>query len=169
MHVEKRNIECDFQDLLHEQEEMEEKYNAALSTIQALESSLEDLKIRDETRIRALVEACINSSKKLTERAMTENEVAAAAGTPTYFMMIAEELQTALSELGIVHDNYVCDNSNVEGLARKVVLCGHLMATVHIQGITIYNTSADIEYGESMLIFYMFIAYNIHMLHMFFL
>lgn len=124
-----------------------------MGTIKALESTLEDTKIRDEARMRALMEACIKSSEKLALRAMSENDVAGTAGTPTYFMMISEELQQVLNELSIVHDTYVTDNSNVEGLARKVILGGHLMATVHVQGITICNSSADIEFGESKLNF----------------
>lgn len=110
---------------------------------------MEDTKIRDESRMRALVEACIKSSEKLALRAMSENDVTSTAGTSTYFMMISEELQQVLNELSIVHDTYVADNSNVEGLARKVILGGHLMATVHVQGMTICNSSAEIEFGES--------------------
>ncbi|XP_037038849.1 huntingtin-interacting protein 1 isoform X2 [Bradysia coprophila] len=130
------------------QEELTEKYNSTLSTIKALESTLEDTKIRDETRMRALMEACIKSSEKLALRAMSENDVASTANTSTYFMLISEELQQVLTELSIVYDTYVSDNSNVEGLARKVILGGHLMATVHVQGMTICNSSADIEFGE---------------------
>lgn len=122
-----------------------------MSTIKALEATLEDTKIRDESRMRALMEACIKSSEKLALRAMSDNDVASTAGTSTYFMMVAEELQQVLNELSIVHDTYVADNSNVEGLARKVILGGHLMATVHVQGMTICNSSADIEFGESKL------------------
>lgn len=99
--------------------------------------------------MRALIEACIKSSEKLALRAMSENDVASTANTSTYFMMISEELQQVLTELSIVYDTYVSDNSNVEGLARKVILGGHLMATVHVQGVTLCNSSADIEFGES--------------------
>ena len=141
------------QDLLHEQEELNEKYTAALSTVAALEATIQDTKIRDETHLRALIEATIKSSEKLTTRAMSENEVAGTAGTSSYFMMVAEELQSVLNELTIVHESYLMDNSNVEGLARKIILGGHLMATVHVQGMTICNTSADIECGESEYIF----------------
>lgn len=148
LHIEKNNFESDLQDILHEQEEIAEKHKNALLTIQGLESTLESTLIRDETRLRALVEACIKSAEKLTTRAMADNDVTSAAGTSSYFMMIAEELQNVLNELSIVHDGYLNDSSNVEGLARKVILGGHLMATVHVQGMTICNTSADIECGE---------------------
>lgn len=103
--------------------------------------------------MRALMEACIKSSEKLALRAISDNDVATTAGTSTYFMMIAEELQQVLNELNIVHETYVADNNSVEGLARKVILGGHLMATVHVQGMTICNSSADIEFGESKLKF----------------
>lgn len=148
VHIEKDNFEIELQDLLHEQEELTEKYESSMSTIRNLEATMEDIRIRDETRLRALIEACIKSSEKLTLRAMAENEVAGAAGTSAYFMMISEELQNVLNELAIVHATYLADANNVEGLARKIILGGHLMATVHVQGMTICNTSADIEFGE---------------------
>ncbi|KAJ6648913.1 Huntingtin-interacting protein 1 [Pseudolycoriella hygida] len=148
LQTQKDNIESDFQDLLNQQEELTEKYNSSLSTIKALESTLEDTKIRDESRMRALVETCIKSSEKLALRAISENDVASTTGTSSHFSMISEELQQVLNELSIVYDTYVADNSNVEGFARKVILGGHLIATVHVQGMTICNSSADIESGE---------------------
>lgn len=154
MHIEKNQIETDLQDLLHEQEEMKEKHDAALSTISALESSLSDVKIREESRLRALMEACVKSSEKLVTRAISENEVAGARGTSVYFTMVAEELQNVLNQLVIVHDNYLADNSNVEGFARKVILGGHLIASVHVQGTIICNSSADIDGGESNIFFF---------------
>lgn len=152
MRNDKDRFESDFQDLLHEQEEIADRYASSCSTIKALESTLQDTKIREEARLRALVEACIKSSGKLASRAMAENDVVAGAtGTSAYFMMIAEELQVVLNELAIVYDQYLLDNTNVEGFARKVVLGGHLMATVHVQGMHICNTSSDIDRGERML------------------
>lgn len=145
---EKHEIENDLQDLLHQQNELDEKHRNALQTISALESSLQDSKIHGETSLRTLLEACIKSSENLAMRAANENEFSQAAGTSAYFMMIAEELQEKFNELKIVYDKYSNDNSQVEGLARKTVLAGHLMATVQIQGMTICNTSADIECGE---------------------
>lgn len=135
--------------MLHEQEELAERYASSCSTIKALESTLQDANIREDARLRALVEACIKSSGKLASRAMAENDVVAGAtGTSAYFMMVAEELQTVLNELAIVFEQYLADNTNVEGFARKVVLGGHLMATVHVQGMLICNTSSDIDCGE---------------------
>lgn len=154
MRNDKDRFESDFQDLLHEQEELADRYASSCSTIKALESTLQDTKIREEARLRALVEACIKSSGKLASRAMAENDVVAGAtGTSAYFMMIAEELQVVLNELAIVYDQYLSDNTNVEGFARKVVLGGHLMATVHVQGMLICNTSSDIECGERMVLY----------------
>lgn len=101
--------------------------------------------------MRALMEACIKSSEKIALRAMSENDLHCTANTSTYFMLLSEELQQVLTELSIVYDTYVSDNSNVEGLARKTILGGHLMATVHVHGMTICNSSADIEFGESKL------------------
>ncbi|CAD7081102.1 unnamed protein product [Hermetia illucens] len=128
--------------------ELDEKHRNALETIRALELSLQDSKIHGDTSIRALLEACIKSSEKLAVRAMSENEFTTAAGTSSYFMMIAEELQEVLNELQIVYEKYASDNTQVEGLARKTVLSGHLLATIQIQGMTICNTSANIEQGE---------------------
>ncbi|XP_055383764.1 huntingtin-interacting protein 1 isoform X2 [Condylostylus longicornis] len=145
---EKFAFENEIHDVLHQQAEIEEKHNSALQTISALESSLRDTTIRSETSLRALLEACLKSSEKLAMRAMNENEFTNAVGTSAYFMMLAEELQDNLNELKIVYEKYSKDNTLVEGLARKTVLSGHLMATVQIQGMTICNTSADIECGE---------------------
>uniref|UniRef100_A0A1Q3FJE9 Putative actin-binding protein n=1 Tax=Culex tarsalis TaxID=7177 RepID=A0A1Q3FJE9_CULTA len=147
--AEKGAIESDLQDLLHQQEEMDAHYQTALGTIRNLEDSLADAKITGESALRALLEACIKSSEKLTLRAISENEMPGAGGTPTYFLMIAEELQDVLSKLTIVHDNYLKDNStNVESLARKVIIGAHLLASAHVQGMSICNRSANIECGE---------------------
>lgn len=148
LNVDRDNFETDLQDLLHEQEQLAEKHTASLATIAALEMTLVDARIRDESRLRALIEACVKSAEKLTTRAMLDDELAGTAGTSSYFMMRAEELQNVLNELVIVHAGYAADAGNVEGLARKVIVGGHLMATVHVQGMTICNTLADIECGE---------------------
>nr|XP_029720881.1 huntingtin-interacting protein 1-like isoform X1 [Aedes albopictus]XP_029720882.1 huntingtin-interacting protein 1-like isoform X1 [Aedes albopictus] len=147
--AEKGAIESDLQDLLHQQEQMEHRYQDALGTIKNLENCLIDTKISGETALRTLLEACIKSSEKLTLRAISENEMPGAGGTPTYFLMIAEELQEVLSKLAIVHENYLKDNStNVESLARKVIIGAHLLASAHVQGMSICNRSANIECGE---------------------
>ncbi|XP_055619994.1 huntingtin-interacting protein 1 isoform X2 [Toxorhynchites rutilus septentrionalis] len=149
MLTEKVAIESDLQDLLHQQEEMDQRYQEALATVRHLESSLVDAKITGETALRTLLEACIKSSEKLTLRAISENEMPGAGGTPTYFLMIAEELQDVLSKLTIVHESYRKDNStNVESLARKVIIGAHLLASAHVQGMSICNRSANIECGE---------------------
>ncbi|XP_052896699.1 huntingtin-interacting protein 1-related protein isoform X2 [Anopheles moucheti] len=131
------------------QEQTEQKLQAALARLGATETALIDSKISGETALRTLLEACIKSSEKLTLRAIGENEMPGAGGTPTYFLMIAEELQEVLTKLKMVHENYLKDNStNVESLARKVISGAHLLASAHVQGMTICNRSANIESGE---------------------
>ncbi|XP_058055147.1 huntingtin-interacting protein 1 isoform X4 [Anopheles bellator] len=146
---EKETIESDLQDLLHQQEETEQRLRAAQATVGTLQAALADSRITGETALRTLLEACIKSSEKLTLRAIGENEMPGAGGTPTYFLMIAEELQEVLTKLKMVHENYLKDNStNVESLARKVIIGAHLLASAHVQGMTICNRSANIESGE---------------------
>lgn len=150
MRTHKNAIENDLHDLLSEQDEYNEKLSQTNNTIRTLEEALKNARISGDARIRALVEACIKSSEKLVVRATAENDVAVAAGTSAYFMMFGEELIELLNELSMVHSSYVADNyNNVEALARKCILMGHLMATVYIQGNTICKTSANIERGES--------------------
>ncbi|XP_050073533.1 huntingtin-interacting protein 1 isoform X2 [Anopheles maculipalpis] len=148
---EKESVEFDLQDLLHQQEQAEQKLQAALGQVATLETALIDSKISGETALRTLLEACIKSSEKLTLRAIGENEMPGAGGTPTYFLMIAEELQEVLTKLKMVHENYLKDNStNVESLARKVIIGAHLLASAHVQGMTVCNRSANIESGEQL-------------------
>lgn len=146
----KETIECDLHDLLLEQDEYNEKLSHTNNTIHTLEEALKNARINGDARIRALVETCIKSSEKLVTRATAENDVAVAAGTSAYFMLFGEELIELLGELSKAHESYVSDSyNNVEALARKCILMGHLMATVYIQGNTICKTSANIERGES--------------------
>uniref|UniRef100_A0A182J915 I/LWEQ domain-containing protein n=1 Tax=Anopheles atroparvus TaxID=41427 RepID=A0A182J915_ANOAO len=146
---EKEMIESDLQDLLHQQEETEQKLQETRAKMANLEGALIDTRISGETALRTLLEACIKSSEKLTLRAIGENEMPGAGGTPTYFLMIAEELQEVLTKLRMVHESYLQDNStNVESLARKVIIGAHLLASAHVQGMTICNRSANIESGE---------------------
>lgn len=143
---EKENIEVDFQDLMHQQEMVEQKNN---EIVQRLEQQLSDLKIHSDIQIRTLLEACIKTSENITMRAITECE-AGACGTTTYFIMVAEELQDVLVKLKIVHENYTKDGeNNMEALVRKVQSLGHLMSSIHEQGMTICNKSTNIEHGES--------------------
>lgn len=154
---EKENVEVDFQDLMHQQELIEKKHN---EMIQQIEKEKMDLKIHSEVSIRSLLEACIKTSEKITMRAITECE-ASACGTSTYFIMIAEELQDVLTKLNIVHENYLKDNeNNMEALVRKVQSSGHLLASIHEQGMTICNKSTNIESGESKLKVYFHLQKN---------
>lgn len=150
MQNDKVTIESDLIDLLNEQDEYNEKLEKSNNTIHILEEALKNARINGDARIRALVEACIKSSEKMVVRAAAEHDVAVATGTSAYFMLFGEELTGLLNELSMVHSNYVTDNyNNVEALARKCILMGHLMATVYIQGVTICKMSANIESGES--------------------
>lgn len=139
------------QDLLHEQETLNEQLAQSEAHQQSLEQTLSDLRINQETAQRALIQTCIKSAENLTTRAVAENEVAAANGTSSYFRMVAEELQSVLNELVLVHAAYANDpDGNGEGMVRKIVLAGHLLASVHVQGMSVGNTASDIEIGERM-------------------
>lgn len=147
---EKNAFETDIQDLLHQQEQMDQKHNESVLRIQQLELDLVNSKIHGETALRALLEACIKTSEKITLRTIAESETPGASGTSTYFIMIAEELQDVLTKLKIVHENYLKDNNNnVEALVRKVQSSGHLLASVVEQGMAICNKSTNIDTGES--------------------
>lgn len=147
---EKETFETDIQDLLHQQEQMDQKHNEAVVKIQQLELDLINSKVHGEAALRALLEACIKTSEKITLRAISDSETPGASGTPTYFIMVAEELQDVLAKLKIVHGNYLKDNNNnVEALVRKVQTSGHLLASVHDQGMAICNKSTNIDTGES--------------------
>lgn len=144
---EKETFETEIQDLLHLQEIQEEKYN---EKIQQLNDELINAKIHGETSLRALLECVIKTSEKITLRVITESETPGTNGTSTFFILIAEELQDELRKLKIVHENYLKNNDeNVLALTRKVLSCGHLLASVHEQGNTICEKSANIEQGES--------------------
>lgn len=118
--------------------------------IQQLEIDLMNAKIHGETALRALLETCIKTSEKITLRAIAESETPGASGTSTYFIMVAEELQDCLAKLKIAHENYLKDNNNnVEAFVRRVQSSGHLLASVHEQGMAICNKSTNIDSGES--------------------
>lgn len=147
---EKEVFETDIQDLLHQQEQTEAKHSEAMQKIQSLENDLMNSRIHGDASLRSLLEACIKTSEKLTLRAISDSETPGASGTATYFIMIAEELQDILAKLKLVHENYLKDNTqNVEALARKVIVGGHLLASVHEQGMAICNKSPNIDVGES--------------------
>lgn len=137
------------QDLLLEQETLTEQLTASTAQIRALEQSVRDVRISQEAGLRALIQTCIKSSENLTMRAIAENDVAATNGTSSYFRMVAEELQSVLNELVLVNAAYTNDpENNGEGMVRKIVLAGHLLASVHVQGMSVGKTSGDIEIGE---------------------
>lgn len=151
---EKETFETDIQDLLHQQEQLSQQQSEAAEKIRQLEVDLMNSKIHGETALRALLEACIKTSEKITLRAIAESETPGASGTSTYFIMVAEELQDVLTKLKIVHENYLKDNNNnVEALVRKVQSTGHLLASVHEQGFAICNKSTNIDTGESEFLF----------------
>lgn len=149
MQVERLDLENDVQDLLHQQSELEERNRVAEQKIGALEGSIRESEIKYSVALRSLLETCIKSSEKMATRAISENEFAGTPiGTPGYFTLIAEELQEVLSELGVSHGEYVSDKNCAELFARKVILGGHLMATAHVQGVSVCSTCPDIESGE---------------------
>lgn len=134
---------------MHQQEQLDDKLSMANDQIKSLENALQENRIRGDSALRALLETCVRESEKIAARSINDNEMQAAGGTPSYFLMIAEELQGVLSKLAVVHENYQQDsNTNVEALARKVIYGGHLLASAHIQGMAVSNSSADIECGE---------------------
>lgn len=149
MQVERLDLENDVQDLLHQQSELVEKNRQAQEMISTLEGSMKEAEIRYSAALRSLLETCIRSSEKMATRAICDDEFAGTPiGTPGYFMLIAEELQDVLSELAVSHGEYVKDKNCAELFARKVIMGGHLMATAHIQGISVCSTCPDIECGE---------------------
>lgn len=149
MQMERLDLENDVQDLLHQQTELENRSQAAQDTINILQAELSDREIKYAAALRSLLETCIKSSEKMATRSISENEFAGTTiGTPGYFTLIAEELQEVLSELSVSHGEYVGDWNCAELFARKVILGGHLMATAHIQGISVCSTCSDIECGE---------------------
>ncbi|XP_063708138.1 huntingtin-interacting protein 1 isoform X2 [Culicoides brevitarsis] len=144
----KATLELDLQDLLHQQEQLEEKLNLSIDTNKTLENVLQDTRIKGDAALRALLETCVKESEKIAMRSINDNEMSRAGGTPSYFLMIAEEVQDVLTKLSLVHNNYQADSSaNVEALARKIILGGHLLASAHVQGMAICASSADIECG----------------------
>lgn len=149
LRVEKLTIENELQDLLHQQLDMEERHKQFEAAIAVLEDRVKETEIRNEAAIKSLLESIIKSSEKLATRAISENELAGTAiGTPAYFLLVAEELQDNLTELAASHAQYINDNSAVEAFARKVISGGHLMASSHVQGISVCNTCSDIDSGE---------------------
>uniref|UniRef100_A0A1L8E5S1 Putative actin-binding protein n=1 Tax=Nyssomyia neivai TaxID=330878 RepID=A0A1L8E5S1_9DIPT len=147
--VDRSDRECELQDLLHQQTELEEKHVATLETIGNLEAALRDAQIHGEVIVRSLLEACVKSSEGLATRAVSEDEFSGgAAGSAAYFGLLAEELVDMLTKLGLGHEQYVADNASVEPFARKVIMAGHLMATVQMQGAIVCSSTSDIEYGE---------------------
>lgn len=147
--TERATLEVDLQDLLHQQEQLDGKLAVATDQIRSLETALQENRISGDTALRALLETCIRESEKIAARAIADNEMQTAGGTPSYFLMIAEELQTVLTKLSLVHESYQSDsNTNVEALARKVIYGGHLLASAHVQGMAVCSSTADIECGE---------------------
>lgn len=146
----KLGYEYDLHDLLLEQADSEAKIKEEREKLRTLEEALQLTRLNSAQLIRNLLDACIKSSEKLVTHATLENDVAAAAGTSSYFMMIAEELTANLNDLSVVSRDFILENNeHVDALASKSIMIGHSMASVYIQGITICKTSTNIESGES--------------------
>lgn len=146
--TEKQVLEQNVEDLTQMKSELDNEYKRALEQISLLEESLNKTQADGKNAVRTLLGACIKSAEKLAIRGNTEKEFSNVSGTSAYYMMVAEEMKNTLNELRTVYGNYVADNSMVEGLSKQVVLTGHLLSILQIQGMSICNTSADIEAGE---------------------
>lgn len=147
---EKEDFETDVQDLLLQQGQLMEQKIESETKIKELEQNLQDSKISGETALQTLIQTCVKTSESIAVRAFAENETPGAKGTPTYFIMLAEELQDGLAKLKLTHESYLKNNSHhAEALLRKVLVGGHLLVSVHEQGLTICNSSANINTGES--------------------
>ena len=68
---EKETFETEIQDLLHQQETQDQKYN---EKIQQLELDLLNSRIHSESSLRALLECVMKTSEKITLRAIAESE-----------------------------------------------------------------------------------------------
>lgn len=68
---EKETFETEIQDLLHQQEIQDQKYN---EKIQQLELDLLNSRIHSESSLRALLECVMKTSEKITLRAIAESE-----------------------------------------------------------------------------------------------
>lgn len=142
---EKRNeFEMKYKTALIKTDELETKNLEINKKLEGVQSDLQ--KIESSTKI--LLQTCIKSSEKLTSHAVTENELSSTAGTPAYFMIISEELNNSLSKLINVHEKYTEDDKAIDEFADTIIVGGHLLASVYIQGTAICNTSANIESGE---------------------
>lgn len=147
--MDRLDLENDIQDLLLQQQELEKQNRAAQETIASLEERLQNTIIKSDVALRSLLECCIRSAQKMTTRATAEDQFgAAAAGTPSHFSLVADELDDMLTELAAAHNQYILDASCTETFARKVIVGGHLMASTYTQGIAVCNTCADIDSGE---------------------
>jgi hypothetical protein len=152
---EKEGLEIDVQDLLLQQGQLIEQRAESETKIKQLEQQLQDSHISGETALQALIQTCVKTSESIAARSFAENETPGAKGTSTYFIMLAEELQDSLAKLKITHENYIKNNSHhAESFLRKVLLGGHLLVSVHEQGLKICNKSANINTGESKFIYF---------------
>lgn len=156
--IEKNTIANNENVLSEQRDELEMKYKTALIKTDELETKNSEVnkklevvendlqKVKASTRI--LLQTCISSSEKLTSHAVSENELSSTAGTPAYYMIISEELNNTLSKLINVYEKFTNDDKVIDEFAETIIVGGHLLASVYIQGTAICNTSANIESGE---------------------
>lgn len=145
---EKLEIENDFQDILHQQEDLTRQNNEAQEIIKELEGKTISLKIHGETSLKTLLETCIKSSKNLINKSIIDSELQTAIEAKHYFFVNAENLKNILIEFLIVYEKYYENNENVEGFARKSILMGNLASMIHIQGLLICNKLPNIEIAD---------------------
>ncbi|KAL5283135.1 HIP1.2 family protein [Megaselia abdita] len=123
---EKSIIENEFQDLLHQQHEMENRLMLKDKTILELQSG-----------ICALLKSVISSSEQLTFDYESD------------LHQIFTELIIKIKELSSAFNNYEQNPTlYVECLGRKVITAGHFLGLLQKRGLEICNNCPDIQAGE---------------------
>lgn len=126
---EKNIIENEFQDLLHQQNEMENKIMLQSKTISELEAG-----------ICALLSSVISSSEQLT-----------GCELDTDIHRVFVDLNTKIKELSSAYMSYEQNPKlYAECLGRKIITTGHFLGILQKRGLEICNNCPDIQAGESM-------------------
>lgn len=137
---EKSIIENEFQDLLHQQNELEDKIMLKNQSISELESG-----------ICALITSVISSSEQLAFE-VSETNINA----------IFTDLSTKLKELSSAFVNYEQNPKlYAECLGRRVITAGHFLGILQKRGLEICNNCPDIQAGESKIFLNSFVLFTI--------
>lgn len=138
---EKSVIENEFQDLLHQQNEIENNIISKNKTISELESG-----------ICALLTAVISSSEQLALEVPDTN-----------LIEIFSDSSFKIRELSSAFNNYEQNPKlYAECLGRRVIATGHFLGILQRRGLEICNNCPDIQAGESKIFFSCYIQYNSH-------